>query len=563
MTRREAIVLALLVAAIASVWILRVHSAERSAHLAAARAEASAAYYPEDAVAYAWLSLAPSGGQLEYMNRIAGRFGEFEGIRELAPQVEAMLLDATGSNLGEISSWMGAELSAAVFDLGQGRPELVVTVEVADQEAAGEFAARWIERREAKTSTSFERLVVDGDVIWLGDGDAWMEEEVYALAGDLMVFATDRGLLREILDRVDGEQGLTLATSPKFLEARSAAPDRRFASLYVDYDRMRGLMGDGPGRGICSGDLFTTPGWLMASAGWEETSLVVDLVTPDVTGWWTDTSGEATAEVVPAGAPGFVSIGFDPDIDRWRDVLDACELGALLPDGAFPGLARADDGPELDEDATVADALDLALGVVETGIGFDLEHDLFDHLGGELVLVAHRSERGDSFMEGVAALSYRPLSGEALARTLDALVTGIPIDLAWENVDVGTARPARVVGAGEQFSFGYLVHAGYLTLGTTVEALEATVEVQTGRRDRIADTDKFRRTAGRLSYDPRLLAYVDLERIVDEVDHRATGAGEGLPGVLVEGLGALAVGVGTDGDYSRATLVLSLLPSTG
>ena len=563
MTRREAVFLALLVAAVASVWIWRVQSSERSDDLAAAGAEASAAYYPDDAVAYAWMSLEPADGQLEYMTDMVEWILEFEEVRELADRVDAMLVGATGSDFESLGAWIGAELSAAVFDLGEGRPGLAVTVEVADRDAAGEFLARWIERREADGSGSFERFAVSEGVIWQVDGaGGWMEEEVYALSADLMVFATDRGLIRDVLDHASGEEGRTLAASPTFLEARSAAPDQRFASAYLDYGRMREMMGDGVGEGMCSGT-FRAPGWMMASAGWVEGGLIFELVMPDVTSWWTETSGEASTAVVPVGALGFVSVGFDPDIDRWRDVLDACEMGVLLPDGGIPGLSQLGDGIGLDDDATLADALDLALGVIEMGVGLDPEQDLFDHLGGELVLVVHPSEREEAFVEGVAALSYRPLSGARLTGTLDDLVAGIPMDLAWEEVDVGAATPARIVSVGDQFSLGYMVHGGFLTLGTSTEALEATVEVQAGRRDRIAGTDEFRRTAGRIPYDPRLLAYVDLERVMDELDAGAMGVGKELPEVLVEGLGALALGVGTDGDYSRATLVLSLLPSGG
>ena len=560
MTRREVIFLTVLAVGIASVWIWRVDSTERSADMAATRAEASAAYYPDDAVAYAWLSLTPSGAQPEYMTELVDRFYQFEGIREWVTHAETMLADATGSNFESIGAWMGTELSAAIFDLGDGQPGLAVTVEVADQDAAGEFLARWIERREEKTSEPFERFVVGDDVIWLGGGDGWMEEQVYALAGGVMVFATDWGLLREILAHVDGEQRQTLAAGTKFLEARSAARDGRFASVYLDYGRMRELVGDGPGVGVCSGVPFTPPDWLMASAGWVDSGLIFDVVAPDVTSWWTDTSGEATSEVVPAGALGFVSVGFDPDIDRWRDVLDGCELGALLPDGGFFGLPGPDDGPMLDGDATVADALDLALGAIEMGIGLDLEQDLFDHLGGELIVAVHPSVGEDSLIEGVAALSYHPLSGYELTRTLDALAADISMGVASEQVDVGAANPGRMVRLGESFSLGYVVHGGYLTLGTSVEALRATVDVQTGRGDRLADSGKYQGTVGHLTYDPRLLAYIDIEQIIDHMDHREIGMSEGVAEVLTEGLSALALGVGTDGDHSRATLILLFLP---
>ena len=557
MTRRELIFLAVLAVGIASVWMWRAYSPERTP---AVPAEASAAYYPEDAVAYASLSLDPTGGQLEYMTEVVEFFHEFEAVGEWVTHAETLLVNAMGTDFDGIGAWIGSELSAAIFDLGDGRPGLALAVDVADQDAAGEFLAGWIEGREADGSGSFERLVVSEGVIWLGDGPGgWMAEEVYALSADLMLFSTDRGLIGEVLDHASGEESRSLAANPTFLEARSAAPDQRFASAYLDYGRMRELIGDGVGEGGCSGT-FRAPGWMMASAGWVDGGLVLDLVMPDVTSWWTGTSGEATAAAVPAGSFGFVSVGFDPDLDRWRDLLDACELGTFLPDGGFLGMPQTDGGAVLDEDATVTDALDAVLAAVEMGIGLDLEQDLFDHLGGELVVAVHPSDRQDAFIDGVALLSHRPLSGRALAETLDSLVAGIPMGVLAEEVDVGAGRPARVVEVGEQLSVGYMVHAGYLTLGTSVEALRSIADAQVAGRGRTADTDRYLRTVGHISYDPRLLAYVDLETIFDHVDPLEMGTPEALIEVLTEGFSALALGVGTDGDHSRATFVLSTFP---
>ncbi|MDE0290754.1 MAG: DUF3352 domain-containing protein [bacterium] len=364
MTRRELIFLAVLAVGIASVWMWGAYSPDRTP---AAAAEASAAYYPEDAVAYASLSLDPTGGQLEYMTEVVEFFHEFEAVGEWVTHAETLLVDAMGTDFEGIGAWIGSELSAAIFDLGDGGPGLALAIDVTDQAAAGEFLARWIERREEDGSGSFERLAVSEGVIWLGDGPGgWMEEEVYALSADLMLFSTDRGLIEEVLDHASGEESRNLAANPTFLEARLAAPDQRFASAFLDYGRMRELIGDGVGEGGCSGT-FRAPGWMMASAGWVDGGLVLDLVMPDVTSWWTGTSGEATAAAVPAGAFGFVSVGFDPELDRWRDLLDACELGVLLPDGGFLGAPQMDRGAVLDEDATAADALDAVLAAVEDG----------------------------------------------------------------------------------------------------------------------------------------------------------------------------------------------------
>lgn len=557
MTRREIFVVTLIAAAIASVWVWRVYSADRSD--SAPEPEASASYYPDDAVAYVWLTLAPEGDQSGNLMTLVDGFDELAGVRGLVGEGEGMLPDAIGSALEDLGTWIGTEMSAAVVDLDGGDIGVAVTVGVRDRDAAGRFLQSWLE--EQRTSISFERQVVDDGVIWVGGGNEWMEHQVYAQAGDLLLFATDRGLMEGILERVGGGHGETLATDERFMEARAAARDGRFASAYVDLGWLVGRMGD-PDRSSCSGSSFGRPEWLMVSADWVDNGLVIDLVTPDVTSWWTDTSADVTDAVVPANALGFVSIGFDPDMDRWREVLGKCELPGLIPGGDLFGPPLGEGAGRLDDGATLADALDLALGFVDLGTGLDLEADLFDHLGGQFVLAAHSPAGEDSFIEGVAALSYRPWSGISLAGTLDNLSSGIGslTGASMRQVDVGAAGPGRITEDGGPFSFGYVLHDGFLTFGTSVEALETTVAVQGGRWDRLSNDDEYQQTVGHIPYDLLLLAYVEVARVIDLVGASGMGSDDGLFGMLARWLGPMALGVGTDGDYSRATFVLPLRP---
>ena len=207
--------------------------------------------------------------------------------------------------------------------------------------------------------------------------------------------------------------------------------------------------------------------------------------------------------------------------------------------------------------------MDLALGFVDLGTGLDLEADLFDHLGGQLVLVAHGPDREGSSVEGVAALSYRPLSRNALAGTIDGIAKGISslTGVSIQELDWGAAGAAPATGDGKP-SLGYVLHGGFVTLGTGAGALETTVAVQQGTRDDVSGTAQYRRTVEHIPSDPLLLAYVDLARVIDRIGSRGTGSDDGPLSMLSGWLGPMALGVGTDGDYSRATLVLSLLPST-
>lgn len=561
MTRKELIAVALVATAIAFVWVWRVLTVDRPG--SETRAEASASYYPDDTVAYAWLSLAPGESPIGSLSLLFDRFDELEGVRGSTGEADGVLPDAIESVLAGLGTWIGTEVSAAVVDLEAGEIGVVVTVAVSDRDSASEFLQDWLDHQEQRTSTSFERQIVDDGVLWVGAGNEWMAEHAYAQTGDFLLFGTDGGLLEEVLERIDGDHPETLGSAGRFEEARTAARDGRFASAYVDLEWLAGRMG-GPDRGFCSGLPFDTPEWLMVSAGWVGDGLVVDLATRDVTSWWTDTSTDVTDAIVPADALGFVSIGFDPDIDRWREVLGGCEIAGLIPGGYLFDLPSGEDEGGVDQGATLADALDLALGFVDLGTGLDLEAELFDHLGGQLVVAAHSLDREGSLVEGVAALSHRPLSGNALAGTMNGIAEGVSsrTGVSMRQLDLGGGRPAQVMEGGER-SFGYVLHDGFLTFGTGADALETTLAVQQGTRDRVSDADRYRRVVGHISYDPLVLAYVDLPRVIDRMGSPGTVSDEGPLTMLSRWLGPMALGVGTDGDYSRATLVLSLLPSTG
>ena len=555
MIRRDTIAVVLVAVAIASVWVWRVFSADRA--VPATRAEASASYYPEDAVAYAWLTLAPGEGPSGNPLRLLDQFDALDGIPGLAGKGEGLLPDAFGMVVGELAAWMGTEVSAAAVDRGDGQVSVAVTVGVRDRDAAAEFLQDWLPRQEDGGATSFERHVVGDVVLWIAGGGEHMGDQVYAQVGDLLLFATDRGLLEEVLKRIDGGHGDTLASAERFEEARAAGPHGRFAGAYVDLEWLAGRMGD-PERNPCEGGLIERPEWLVVSADWTGNGLIVDLVTQDVTSWWTDTSASAADVLVPATAVGFVSMGFDPHLDRWREVLDGCEIADLIPGGY---LFDPPDGEKrgVEATATLADALDLVLRFVDLGTGLDLEADLFDHLGGQLVIAAHGPAREGSFVEGVAALSYRPLSVNALAGTMNGIARGVSelTGVSLYRIDLGAARPSGLMEDGTPPSFGYMVHNGFLTFGTSVEALETTVAVQGGARDRISATDEYRRTVEHIAYDPLLLAYLDIAKAIGLIDHPSTTESDGdLLGMLSRWLSPVAVGVGTDGDYSRATLVL-------
>lgn len=239
--------------------------------------------------------------------------------------------------------------------------------------------------------------------------------------------------------------------------------------------------------------------------------------------------------------------------------LSALALGAYL--GSIPG-------PE----DTGADLLDFALEMVEDRIGIDLETDLFDHLGGAAIVAVddvdfERVARNpaENPVAAAALLSYRAAGEQALAATMqqaaDLLEDQAGLDV--DPTNVGAANQAQVFdlgSAGGKYAPGYVLNDGYLTLGTTKDALKNIVAVQQGDADNLASVAEYNRAVGHLSGSGHFLAWVNLNRIVGQLDNADLEISREGQRLLRESVGTLAAGVNAEVDYIRASLVLTLFP---
>ena len=536
------------------------------------------------------------------------RFDDMGGFARWVDGLENDVDDETGIDLtDDVLPWIGAEFSAAILDIDNEDKEVAAAAAIAvgNHEAAAGFLADWLEHSRDEQGAFFDRDSVNGYDVWV-DEDS---RQAYALTEGLLVFATTGEALKEVLERVTGEETRTLASNEEFIEARTALPDRRFTSVYVDYRRLSdvtgevlplttGLMGGlyGPGSllmgpvGDGCDELFGSPDWAMASAAWVDRGIVFDMVLPTVGDLWLTSSDVVdAAELLPEETMGFFSMSFDPDVDHWREALRECRMSDLIPDWedmleeineAIPdlieandlsGQAPADDAPRLAGDSTLADALDLGLWALVQVIDVHLEEDLLDYLGGDLFVAVHdvdvaaasSSEPTSNAVDGVAVLSYRPDGEDGLAETLDNLVDRLEslVGQEAERVDVGAENDAHVFDlGGQQFEPGYVIHDGYLTIGNTEESLQTAVARQKGEGDGLSADAEYQRTVGYLPDSRQLLVYIDVQRILDELGRDELGMDDDLYEVLSDGLSAVAMSSGIGEDYSRYTFVLSLLP---
>ena len=189
-----------------------------------------------------------------------------------------------------------------------------------------------------------------------------------------------------------------------------------------------------------------------------------------------------------------------------------------------------DAGPALTDDSTLADALDLGFALALDFTGIDLEKDFFGHLAGEAIVAvtefdfeAIDESPEDNPVPATAMLSYRDGSRDGLQATMDDLSSLIEEYLFFfatlDTVDLGAGATATLFRIAEtEYAPGYALHDGWLILGSSEEAIAAIVARQTGAGNALASNAEYRRAVGHLPAPRQALGYVNLQRIIAQVD---------------------------------------------
>lgn len=568
--------------------------------------EHSARYYPDDVIAYSWMTLNPGGGQRRHMTDMFQRLTDISTVREWQEELEDALEDELDIEPDDLAAWLGAEMSVAVmdFDSRDGTAEVAGTVQVRDREAAEDFVEKILDRLEDDGGFDFDKDDYGDFDTWVDEGD-WDDYELsFALSDSLLVVASAEHTLKIVLDRVSGKQTRTLASADAFQEARAALPGRRFMSAYVDYENLLDVIEDGTGivsidtgtagsQSGCGDLVASVPDWVAMSVGVFERGIVVEVASPLTDGGLPETPElPDAAELLPTDALGLATMSFNPVVAEWREALYECRIADLYGDDLWDELLDAvppDDQREwfeevdslgrgessqpfpepLGRNATLADALDVGLWAGSRLAGFDLEADLLNHLGGAAIVSVLRigSDLLETPADAVAMLSYRPRNEGALDETLDGIASRLEeeFDLDFDPANVGAGRNARLLDLSDVddigYAPGYVLYDGFLTFGTTEEAIEAVVSQQRGEGEALASDGEYRRATEHLPGNRGLLVYVNLQRIVSLVsDISPADLDRRTANTLEETLGALAMSAGSNDGMSRATLALTLFP---
>ena len=540
--------------------------------------ESTARYFPDDVLVYSWFSLSPGVAQGRHMLDIWGRFQDIPEFRDAVEEFLDEFEDDTGVDFqADVLPWLGPDISFAVLDARDFESvDAAAMFGVQDHAAASDFLDDWLEYIEDEEGARFEEDSSGGFDIWADGG----EEQFYALSNDWLVFATTEDALDEVLDRIAGDGGESLADNPDFEEARSLMWDPRIMSFYADLSTIMDEVADVSGFGTMPG--MGIPDWLAVSVRFVDRGLAVEAVALSGSEFAAGFPGIGEpASLLPSDTLGLIAASFDHDLDNWRTELE----GYTLADLGFPpefeyaleelqyNLPGDGTKSELGMDSSLDEVLDYGIEAIEDLTNINLEEDFFDYLAGQAIIGVRDFdfERAEDFEEyavdAAAMLSYAPENKEDLMDTLDDatdLITSTGF-VESDTSDVGADEDATVFEfddlMGETaYSPAYVLHDGYLTIGTTERILETTVGLQNGDGDALADAPEYRRIRGHLPDAMQSLVFVGLQRIIAQVDPDDAGMDSDDYEILEETFSAVAIGSNTDDEYSRSVFVLTLFP---
>ena len=546
--------------------------------------EYSARFYPEDTAVYLWATLAPANGQRGNMQEIWDIFQSFSAFEDLLDQLEDDADDEADIDLeDDLMPWIGPSISVALLDRDED-DSFAAVIGVRDEGAAEDFLDKWRDYMEDEERADFQKDSDDGFDIW-ADEDS---EQFYALSGDWLVVAISEDAMEDVLDRINsGSDANTLAVNTDFVAARAAMPDVRFASLWIDIEGAVELLDANRSLGDAGAN------WMAYTAAWIDRGVRLEMVMPAPENFGLALSeAEEPTNILPEDTLAFLSVGFNPSLDRWREVLGRYDLDDLFPledeweyenfvddtnynveDLAYELDLR--DPPQLDYGADLTDVLDMAVELLDKIAGIDSEDDFFGSLSGGITgsvsafdFEEVEDDPEDNPIDAFVIFPYQENSEEDLAEVMEDVLDKISdaIDVDTDSVDVDADEDAEVIPIEDtDYSPGYVLYDGYLTLATTEDALETIVELQDGSEGNLSSNREYTRAESQLPSQRHILAWLDLQNVIDQWD---PGLDRDYDSVYeVEGyelakvsLGSAAASFNMSEDYWRAAFVLTLFP---
>lgn len=321
------------------------------------------------------------------------------------------------------------------------------------------------------------------------------------------------------------------------MEARSQLTERRFASAHLSLVEAENFLEDVWDETFeLSGGGWTGPegtNWVAASAGVAEAGVVVEVASPAGIDYPLEVADlDDPARILSDDTLGFAAATFDPNVDHRRAGLRRYEIGGFLGPDEIDGLREIVDAisnefgsigvVRLDEDDGLDVLLDLGLSITSVITEIDLEDDLFDHLGGEIIAAIGDVDCDGSLQtmetnafDAVVTVSYLDGRKDDLADTIDDTVERFAAfaDLNTGTPDVGADDLAvafdleGLIDEVVDYRPGYVLHEGYLALGSAERALEGSWIVRIARPTVCRRT---RNTSGHRDWCPKHVSSWDM-----------------------------------------------------
>ena len=562
-------------------------------------AEHSARFYPHDTLAYAWLTLAPGGDQLEDLRQTWDRLNEMPEFRSMLSDWREEFEEETGVDFqSAVVDWLGPEMSVGLMEYDRTRDEATfgAVVQVRDRDLAEATLDDWLDYMARSEGADFSPDSYRDFDVWESD------DQAYGLSDDWLVVASTSRALEDLIDGIDGETDRTLADAEQFQTARATLPNRRFASVYVDLEAADELSEtldfEGVGLSASGFGAQRSPEWVAGSAGWSDQTITLEFTAPMGIDHPLQLANLADpAERFHASTMFYTGWTFDPDLDDWRDAMRHYRIGETFDNDSMielinEGMAQFERSrrPPLGPEDTMDELLDRVLSIVEMLSGIDLERDFMDHLAGELAIAvtdtdfdAIEADPAGNPVELVLMLPHREDSGEDLESTMRNVVRQVEEVgagfIGANRVSLGSDADGMVLSLGgglfdTAYTPGYVVHDGYLTIASTEGMLRSTVALQQDDSDSLQSDAEYRRVLEMLPDERHWLLYVDVQGLLRQIDTEDFGADSDELQVARAVIGRLAAsaylphcesGAGRDcglpeGEVGRARMALTLFP---
>ena len=547
--------------------------------------EQTAKFFPLETQVYFSLNLSPGNDQLRKFRDIVQRFREHPNFQ---PKVDDWL-DEADTETGidpqqEILPWLGSEISVGVIDVvgstvalgSDGLPLVLAILGSKNFQLAESVLKRWVDYIEKEQGLVFTTDTYQDATVYSGGDDV----QHYAMTKEYVVFATDRDMLEDTIDRIEGaDTSASLYTNARFQEVREALPDRRFSMLYVDTKAIwldaRRQFGENLPANLRQQLNDAIPDWVTLTGSFIErgVSLVTLAGTPEEAQEITRVNSLASAHLLPSDTLAFVSFVLKPDLEPLREQLESQRISDLGTD--FYDALSFQLGLAVDEDATFNDVLDALLDRFQDTVGLDLEKDILSWITGEVSLAllptdfeAVADDPSGEALEALALLQF-----DAEKRDDVALALYRVGELLEDNLGLSPDRVSYGGGQGAVFDLqeitgrtahvpGYLILEDHLVIATTAEALRLTGSIGEGRVDSLAEESQYARIEKELSSAPNPLVYVNFGWVRDAVvaaldpDDLQRYREEVEP--FVGPLGGLVIAGEAQEGVSRATIALTI-----